>query len=86
MKPAHTSGAAIAIATALLILAVDAPLGVASAAGARGKVRRRQFLQGQERLRRQERLPRPERLQGPGLSRADQGRMQQDPRHKVQAV
>ena len=37
MKPAHTSGAAIAIAAALLILAVDAPMGVVSAGGARGK-------------------------------------------------
>jgi hypothetical protein len=37
MKPAHTSGATIAIAAALLILAVDAPLGVATAAGTRGK-------------------------------------------------
>ena len=37
MKPAHTSGAAIAIAAALLIVAVDAPMGVASTGSARGK-------------------------------------------------
>ena len=37
MKPAHTSGAAIAIAAALLIVAVDAPIGVVSAGSARGK-------------------------------------------------
>ena len=82
MKPAHKSGAAIAIAVAALIVAVGTPMGVASA-GARGKVHRRQFLQGQERLRWQERLSRPERLQGPGLIPTDQGRMQQDPRHKI---
>ena len=37
MKPAPTSGAAIAIAAALLIVAVDAPIGVVSAGSARGK-------------------------------------------------
>ena len=37
MKPAHKSGAAIAIAVAALIVAVGAPMGVASAGGARGK-------------------------------------------------
>ena len=37
MKPTHKSGAAIAIAAAALIVAVAAPMGVASANNARGK-------------------------------------------------
>ena len=37
MKPTHKSGVAIAIAAAALILAVVAPMGVASANSARGK-------------------------------------------------
>ena len=79
MKPAHTSGAAIGIAAALLIVAVDAPMGVASTGSARGECIGSQLMQGQERLRRQERLSRPERLQRPRLSRADQGRCSKIP-------
>ena len=37
MKPTHKSGAAIAIAAAALIVAVAAPMGVASANNTRGK-------------------------------------------------
>ena len=69
MKPAHTSGAAIAIAAALLILAVDAPMGVVSAGGARGKCIGANSCKGKSDCGGKQRVPRPERLQGQRLSR-----------------
>jgi hypothetical protein len=52
MKPAITrSGAAIATAVAALIFTVAVPVGPVHA-GAKGKMHRRQCLQGPERLRR----------------------------------
>ena len=86
MKPAHTSGAAIAIAAALLIVAVDAPMGVVSAGSARGKCIGANSCKGKSDCGGKNGCPGQNACKGPGLSRAEQGRMQQDPRHQVQAL
>jgi len=85
MKPAHTSGAAIALAAALLILAVDAPMGVA-AGGARGKCIGANSCKGKSDCGGKNGCPGQNGLQGQRLSRADQGRMQQDPGDQIHAV
>ena len=86
MKPAHTSGAAIALAAALLILAVDAPMGVVSAGGARGKCIGANSCKGKSDCGGKNGFPGQNGLQGQRLSRADQGRMQQDPGDQIHAV